>query len=178
MKKWILATLLVLMMLFSSVPSFAAADTAVTIESPADTVFGDNLLVSIKLTAPRTIKVSVFEEKEKSGDTLISIDPEKTDISKLTSKDISSVSIMTAEKFTSTGLLQFYSKKIEKVTPGLYRVKVETLNAADEVIASSSTRFVVMEQSNDAASASVIFETKQSAGQLWLQKLIKSIFGN
>jgi len=173
-----MAMIIIAVMLCSTVCSFAAADSAVTIVSPAQTTYGDNLLVSIKLTAPKTIKVSAFEEKRKSGDTLVSIDPAKTDLSKLTSKDIYSVSIMTPETFIGTGALQFYNKQIEDVSPGVYRVKVETLNASNEVVATNSTRIVVMEKADNVASGSAIFQTPQPGALQWVQNFLKNLFGN
>ena len=169
---------IMMVMLCGTVFSFAATDAAVTIISPAQTVYGDNLLISIKVTAPRTIKVSAFEEQQKVGDTLVSIDPETTDLTKLTSNDISSVSIMTPETYAGTGNLQFYNKQIEKVTPGLYRIKAETLNSAGEVTATTTLRIVVMEQQTNVASGSAIFETQQTGALQWVQNFIKSIFGN
>jgi len=178
LKKWILALVVVFVLLSGSVCSFAAADSAVTIASPAETTYGDNLLISIKLTAPKTIKVSAYEEQQKSGEKYVSIDPSKTDLSKLSAKDIQSVSIMTAEEFTGTGTLSVYSKRIEDVHPGVYRIKVETLNAAKEVTATTSTRIVVMEQDDSVASGSEIFQTPQSSVKQWVQNFLKNLFGN
>ena len=173
-----MAITIILVMLFGTVFSYAAADPAVTIVSPAQTVYGDNLLVSIKVTAPKTIKVSVYEEKQKVGDTLVSIDPETTDLTKLTSGDITSVSIMTPETFVGTGTLQFYNKQIETVKPGLYRVKAEVINSAGEVTATNSTRIVVMEQKTNVASGSAIFETQESSVVQNLMQWFKNFFGN
>ncbi len=173
-----MAMILIAIMLCGTASAFAAADSAVTIVSPAETTYGDNLLISIKLTAPKTIKVSAFEEQQKSGDTLVSIDPAKTDVSKLTSKDITSVSIMTPEKFSGTKPLQFYNKQIEDVSPGVYRVKVETLNSADEVVATTSTRIVVMAKDDKAVTGSAIFQSPQPAALQWVQNFLKNIFGN
>lgn len=179
MKRRIMLLVLTMVLLCGTVFSYAAADTAVTIVSPGETVYGDNLLISIKVTAPRTLKISLYEEKQKVGDTLVSIDPETADLSKLTSNDITSVSYMTTETYTATGNLQFYSKQLEKVSPGLYRLKVETVNSAGEVTASSSSRFVMMKQNANAAAGSEIFQTTQQPGALqWVQNFLKSLFGN
>lgn len=173
----ILATVLTLMMLFSTAMTFAAADPAVTIVSPSQTVYGDNLFVSIKMTAQKTIRVSAFEEKQKVGDTLVSIDP-AAEGEQIDEQSIVSVSIMTAETFKGTSNLQFYNKKISEIKPGLYRVKVETLDSAGAVTASSSNRIFVMPAGSETTSGSVIFETQQTGAFQWVQNLIKTIFGN
>ena len=65
-----IAIMLVVMMMFSTVFASAASDPAVTIVSPAveSVVNSDSLLISIKITKPETIKVSVFEEKQLVGE--------------------------------------------------------------------------------------------------------------
>lgn len=170
--------IVVVVMLCSTVMSFAAADPAVTIVSPTQTAYGENLLVSVKVAAPRTIKVSVFEEKQKVGDTLITINPLTTDISKITSSDIHSVSVTTAAIYKGTGTLQFYNREIDDVSPGLYRVKAETLNGSGDVVASTSTRVVVFPKSNNVVSGSAIFETQQNGALQWMQNFLKNLFGN
>jgi hypothetical protein len=86
------------------------------------------------------------------------------------------VSIITPQTFTGTGSLQFYNKQLSEVTPGLYRIKVETLGIEGTVTASSSTRVVVMPAESTTGSA--IFQTQQSGAFQWVQNLLKSIFGN
>lgn len=178
MKKRYIALLTAMVLLCSTIIAFAASDPTVTIVSPAQTVYGDNLLVSVKMTAPKTIKVSVYEEKQKVGDTLVSIDPADLDEKDIDSKNIYSVSIMTPETYQGTGSLQFYNKQINEVSPGLYRIKVETLNASGEATASSSARIVVMPKDSEITSGSAIFKTEQSGALHWVQNLLKSIFGN
>ncbi|MGI6733482.1 MAG: hypothetical protein ACOX4J_04845 [Anaerovoracaceae bacterium] len=177
MKKTMMALLLVVVLLCST--AFAAAsDSAVTIISPTETVSGNNLLVSVKLTAPKTIKVYVYEEKEKVGDTLISIDPAAITDESFSSKTLFSVSVITPETFEGTGSLQFYNKQINDVTPGLYRIKVEVLDKNNAVTATSTVRTVVMPKDSQAAAGNEIFQSQQSGVLQWVQNLIKSIFKN
>jgi lipoprotein-anchoring transpeptidase ErfK/SrfK len=176
-KKCIMVMIVLAVMLCGSVMSFATADSAVTIISPTDTAYGDNLLVSIKVSAPRTIKVSVFEEKQKSGDTLLSINPLNTDLSKITSGDIVSVAVTSAAIYKASGTLQFYNKEIA-VSPGLYRVKADTLNSSGDVVASTNTRVVVTAQSSNVASGNAIFQTQQPGALQWMQNFLKNLFGN
>src|SRR5665647_3602960 len=70
MRKYIIAVLLIVMMLLSTVVSFAASDPTVTIVNPiaSSTVYSTNLLISVKVTQPKTIRVTVTEEKKKIND--------------------------------------------------------------------------------------------------------------
>lgn len=178
MKKRVMAFVIIMVLLCGTVFASAASDPAVTIVSPAQTVYGNNLLVSIKMTAPKSIKVFVYEEKQKVGDTFVSLDPVAARKQDIDSSNIYSISIMTPETFKSTGELQFYNKQINDVSPGLYRIKVQTLDASGAVTASSSSRVVVMPKDSESASGSAIFETQQSGALQWVQNLLKSIFGN
>jgi hypothetical protein len=175
-KKLVIALLVVMSLLCSTVFASATVDPAVTIVSPTQTVYGNSLLVSIKMTAPKTIKVYVYEEKQKVGDTLVSIDPSAALSEDIDLTSIFGVSIITPQTFTGTGSLQFYNKQLSEVTPGLYRIKVETLGIEGTVTASSSTRVVVMPAESTTGSA--IFQTQQSGAFQWVQNLLKSIFGN
>lgn len=179
MKKPLVAIFIIIaMLMFNMAFVSAAADPAVTIVSPAQTVSGSNLLVSVKITAPKTIKVYVYEEKEKVGDELISIDPAAVTAESLSSKTFYSVSIMTPETYEGTGTLQFYNKQISDVTPGLYRIKVEILDKSNNVTASSVLRTLVMQKDKEPADGNEIFQSQQSGALQWVQNLIKSIFKN
>lgn len=174
MRKTLVFILLIAMMMLNIGFVFAASDPDVSIVSPSQNVSGNSLLVSIKLTAPKTIKVYVYEEKEKVGDKLVSVDPTKD----LSGKTFYSVSMMTAETFESTGTLQFYNKQFNDVNPGIYRIKVEVLDKSSAVTASSSLRTIVTAKENEINKASEIFQTQQTGALQWVQNLLKSLFKN
>lgn len=175
MRKTIVVLIVLAVMIFGTVFASAATDPDVTIVSPGETVYGSNLLVSIKITAPKKIKVFLFEEKEKVGDTLVSIDTSAN--SSLEGKTLQSVSIISPETYTGTGSLQFFNKQIVDLNPGLYRIKVDTLDSAGAVSASSSRRFVMMEAAS-APTSTAIFQTQPSGALQWVQNLLKTLFGN
>lgn len=178
MKNRILSVIILLVILCGTVFASGAQDPAITIVSPSTTVYGDNLLVSVKMTAPKTIKVFVYEEKKKVGDTLVSIDPEAISEKDLTNSTIMSVSVMTPETFTGSASLQFYNKQLSEITPGLYRIKVDTLDANGLSVASVSTQVAVMSKDSQPKEDSKIFQSQQSGALQWVQNLLKSIFGN
>ena len=102
------------------------------------------------MTAPKTIKVFVYEEKEKVADTLVSIDT--ATVTSLEDKVLQSVSILTPETYTGTGSLQFYNKQITDLKPGIYRIKVDTLDSSGIATASSSVRVAFQPNSELALS--------------------------
>ncbi|MFV0517085.1 MAG: hypothetical protein ACK5MV_06780 [Aminipila sp.] len=181
MKKWILTLVLVISLIFGCITvSFAAADQDVTIVNPVSgsSLTSSNLLISIKITQPKNIKVSVSEIRKSSGDTTVALsesdmkailDGSYSDTSSLSYSSVSS------EGVTTTNNLSFYTKKLEKVTPGVYLIKVETISQ-DKVIYSS--RSYVTIKSKAAEADSKLFESSQSGTAAFLQGLIKSIFGN
>ena len=189
-------------MMFSTVFASAASDPAVTIVSPAveSVVNSDSLLISIKITKPETIKVSVFEEKQLVGEELKSVDVNNIEtLEAATTATSSSVSVdgavtttsvtasgvttkfvseevMVPETFTSTNTLSFYTKQLNNVTPGLYKVKVDTIDAEGKALYSTENLVVVKGVANEAEKTD-LFETNQSGISQFLQNLLKSIFG-
>lgn len=175
MKKTAVALLVIFMILFSSVTASAASDSAVTIVNPGSgsEVFGSTLLVSVKITAPRTIKVAVYEQKEKVGDNLVSINPSKQ--KDIKAENIRSVAVMDTETFVCPDNLRFYSKELNNLSPGLYKITVNTVNSAGAVTYSTNA-LVAIRPADEAAS--VTFDNQQGGALQWIQNLFKSIFGN
>ena len=197
-----IAIMLVVMMMFSTVFASAASDPAVTIVSPAveSVVNSDSLLISIKITKPETIKVSVFEEKQLVGEELKSVDVNNIEtLEAATTATSSSVSVdgavtttsvtasgvttkfvseevIVPETFTSTNTLSFYTKQLNNVTPGLYKVKVDTIDAEGMALYSTENLVVVKGVASEAEKTD-LFETNQSGISQFLQNLLKSIFG-
>lgn len=198
----LIAVMLVLMMMFSTVFASAASDPNVTIVSPAveSVVNSDSLLISLKITKPETIKVSVFEEKQLVGEELKSVDVNNIEtLQAATTATASSVTtdgvavasgvtasgvtakfvskeVMVPETFTSTNTLSFYTKQLNNVTPGLYKVKVDTIDAEGKVLYSTENLVVVKGVASEAEKTD-LFENTQSGISQFLQNLLKSIFG-
>ncbi|MBO5666362.1 MAG: hypothetical protein J6S45_02830 [Firmicutes bacterium] len=198
----LIAVMLIVIMMFSTVFASAASDPNVIIVSPAvDTVVNsDSLLISIKITKPETIKVSVFEEKQLFGEELKSVDVNNIEtLEAATTATASSVTvdgavtttsvtasgvttkfvseeIMVPETFTTTNTLSFYTKQLNDVTPGLYKVKVDTIDAEGKVLYSTENLVVVKGVANETEKTD-LFETNQSGISQFLQNLLKSIFG-
>ena len=178
MRKLIVVLTLVLTLLCSTVVASAAADPNVVLVNPKvnGTVFSNTLLISVKITEPKTIKVSVFEEKQIVNGTLsaVNINTLTTSNGAMNTASFTPVSVMEPAKFVSKNSLSFYTKQIN-VKPGLYLIQIETLE--DGKTAYTNNSYVVVKEKTEEAEAKV-FETPQSGTMQFLQNLLKTIFGN
>ena len=182
MKKLITILVVILTMFCTTAFASAATDPAVTIVNPANEsmVYSDSLLVSVKVTQPKTIRVSVSEKRQTVNGVDVSID-----VNKLTSesaeigadilKNAKNVQISDSEKFTCSNNLSFYTKQINNLNPGVYQIQVDTLNSAGESI-NSSTSLVAMMGKQSAEDQSKIIDTTQNNGIGKLFELIKGLF--
>ena len=164
MKKYIITLVIILTMMCSTV--FANS-----------TIYSNNLLISVKMTQPKSITVKVYEEKQMVNGSLSSININTLANSK-TSMNKSSFTpvLITTENFSSTKNLSFYTRQINDVNPGLYLIEIDTKDANGKVIYSNNSYFAVKEKA--AAVEPNIFETPQSGTLQFLQGLLKTIFGN
>ncbi len=175
--------------------SFAFAGAAAIVSPAANTiVYSDSLLVSVKVTEPKTVRVTVYEEKETSGETLVSanvtafteadlalVAAKKTQgaaASTLsdgsTTKDYTSAAMGDAVSYTCDSSLGFYTKQISDVKPGLYRVQVETVNG-DATVSETVHSMVAVKVKPVEVKAS-IFQAPQTGALQFLQTLIRNIF--
>lgn len=187
--------------------SFAFAGAAAIVSPTANTIiYSDNLLVSVKVTEPKTVRVSIYEEKDYINEQFVSVNvtdindadlvliangpapqitteaamnlpsaPAVINLSNGTAvKTYTGVMLGQAADYTCTSQLGFYTKQISDVSPGLYRVQVDTIDALGAVTETINSLVAVkakpiMEKSN-------IFETPQTGALQFLQNLLKSIF--
>ncbi|MBR0597700.1 hypothetical protein [Sinanaerobacter chloroacetimidivorans] len=180
MKKCLAALIIVLSMLFSTVFAHAAADPAVVLVNPAanSTVYSTNLLISIKVTQPKTIKVKVFEEKQMVNGTLSAININSLSVANgtLSNASFTPVLKLAAVTYTCSNNLSFFTKQVNDVSPGLYRIQIETVDENGKVLYTNNS-YVAVKEKTEGADAK-IFETPQSGTMQFLQNLLKSIFGN
>lgn len=86
------------------------------------------------------------------------------------------VSIITPENFVTSNDLSFYTKKLENVVPGVYLIKIETLDAENKVTHTNSSYVIVKDKSELEEEAKK--EAVQPGAAQFIQNLLKSIFGN
>lgn len=179
MRKLMVVLTIVLTLLCSTVFASAATDPNVVLINPKanNAVTSNNLLISVKLTQPKTIRVSVFEEMQIVNGTYsaVNIKTLTTTNGSINSSSFKPFSVMEPAKFESNNNLSFYTKQIP-VKPGLYLIRIETLNA-DNNVAYTNNSYVVVKEKTEEAEAKV-FETQQSGTMQFLQNLLKNIFGN
>lgn len=181
MKKCIFIFILILTLIFSNLTvAFAESDQAVTIVNPVScsSVTSSNLLISVKITQPKEIQVSVSEVKKSVEENSVSLG--ENDMKAIIegnyeeSASLTYSAITTCESFTSTNNLSFYIKNLD-VSPGVYLIKVDTI-FQDKVIYSSQSYVTI--KSKDSEAESNLFDSSQSGTAAFLQNLLKSIFGN
>lgn len=163
---------------------------AAAIVSPAanSIVYTDSLLVSVKVTEPKTIRVSVYVEKVVSGDKLVT-----PDVSKFTEADLQAaatsgkytdVILGEAALYTNTAEIGFYTKQIA-VTPGLYKVKAETLETVMEwpegatepvekvIVTETKSSYVAVKKKPEAQTQ--VFQNNNTGAVAFIRKIIKGL---
>ncbi len=177
---------IIFVMSFSS--SFAA-DKNVTILSPLtdSTVEEGNLLLSIKITEPKTVNIEVLEvkkqivEKDKNSpqkDVVRTAKLKEEDMKKIVSgtyeklDELVYIEAIPSEEYVSKNTLSFYTKKLEKFNEGVYLISVKTVNDQGKVLETTKSYISVSPKKTEEA----IFEEKKSTGDFF-QNLLKTIFG-
>ena len=175
MRKCLIMTLTVAMFLMGATAAYAASNPSVTIVNPVSgsTIYSDNLLVSVKLTEASSITVSVTQElKAVNGENAaISMEEYK----KADSNDIVSIAAGSTDSFTTTNNLSFYTKKVENVKPGVYKITVSTVDPDGKELYANSNAVEIKPKEDNPADAAVL-ETPQSGPAQFLKNLLKIIF--
>jgi hypothetical protein len=158
--------------------AYAATDAAVTLVSPPEneSIVANNFLISVKVTQPgRVLRISAGELQQKSGEKFVSVKPEELEeYDKKKDEEKKLTAVMEAEIFESKGSVSFFTKKIDGITPGVYLIKVETLDAADNVVYVKEARILVKEKTEEAK----VFDSQKSGTSQFLQSLLTKIFKN
>lgn len=172
MKKKVALLIFVLIFLMSSTMGvFAAKDPSVNIVNPKQVVIGDNFLISVKLTAPKKIRVCLYEKMQIVNKKPVSINPYTIDVNKVNKKNIQNVIIGKPQIYESSASLSFYSRKISKITPGLYLLTVETLDSNNKPTHSSEHLFFIIPKGTNQKG--FIEEATK-----WKQSVLKKNFGS
>lgn len=159
MKKMIAVLTIVLTLLCSTVFSSATENPNVVLVNPAanSVVYSSNLLISVKLTQPITIRVIVYEDKT------------------LNDSSFTPVLVKAFPAFSSNNNLSFYTQQVNGLKPGLYKIQVDTLDAAYRPVHTNSSQVIIREKTE---ADTKILDTPQSGTMQFLQNLLKTIFGS
>jgi hypothetical protein len=159
--------------------SYAVTDSAVTLVSPPENepIVTNNFLISVKVTQPgKTLRISALELQQKSGDKFVSIRPEDVEEYDKKKEDEKRLNeIIESELFESKGSVSFYTKKIENITPVVYLIRVETLDASGKAAFSKDARILVKEKADEEEK---VFDSQKSGTSQFLQSLLSKIFKN
>lgn len=178
---------------FSLSEAYGAEDPAVTVVNPLDgsTVYSSSLLISVKLTAPETIRVNLYKQVKNDADgnpVPLTVDEwdkvqsEKaaivsgTAVATETSIQVLQGWVMEPVFFTSTNHLAFFTKKVENLSEGVYKVRIDTMGSGDTVLYTTEQVVFIKEKAAQPVKANV-FENSQTGTVSFLQNLLKSIFG-
>ena len=167
------------------------ADAAAIVSPAANSlVYTDTLLVSVKVTELKTIRVSVYAEKVVSGDKLVN-----ADVSKFTEADLKAaagsgkytdVLLGEAATYTNTVEIGFYTKQIS-VSPGLYKVKAETLETVMEwpegaeepvekvIVTETKTSYVAVKK-KPVEEKQQVFQNNSTGAVTFIRKILKGLF--
>lgn len=177
-------------LLFSA--CFAFAET-VTIVSPSvnSVVYADNILLSVKLTKPVTVRISVIEERTATEDDDTTL---PVDVSKFTAETLETVledneyveqTVGEVAEFINDKEIGFYTKQI-KLEPGLYKIQVETIEKSKKisddgketeevkVLETISSFVAVKAKPNDAKTP--LFSTASTGALSYVIKFLRSLF--
>lgn len=180
MRKLVIALIIMLSMLSSTVFSFAALepDPDVTLVNPVNNaiVYSNNLLISVKIQGQKSIRVQVYTEKQMVNGTLSAVNIESLTLSNgAVNKKSFTESLYNTTTYRSKNNLSFYTKQLNDLSPGLYKIKVDTLDSGEKPIYSMERYFVIKEKQEEDTK---IFDKPQSGTMQFLQNLLKNIFGN
>ena len=166
------------------------ADAAAIVSPAANSiVYTDSLLVSVKVTELKTIRVSVYAEKVVSGDKLVN-----ADVSKFTEADLKAaagsgkytdVLLGEAATYTNTVEIGFYTKQIA-VTPGLYKVKAETLETVmewpegatepvEKIIVTETKSSLVAVKKKPVEEKPQVFQNNSTGAVTFISKILKGL---
>ncbi len=131
--------------------AYGAEDPAVTVVNPLHnaTVYANSILISIKLTAPETIKINVYKQvkNDAAGNPVtltfsewdrvqeeLKNTPSGAAVSASPSIQVLQGWVMDTVTFTSTGDLAFFTKKVENLSAGVYKIKIDTIDKENKII--------------------------------------------
>ena len=205
--KRIISFVLLLCMLASSLALAATPKASIISPIKNSVVSDDKLLVSVKVSDKKKVAIKVFEEKVLTGTKFDEEKQEEIeiltaiDVSEFTEEILKALekeyeenkviivgeeenkqelrSVLVAEPvtYTATGEFGYFSKLLEDVKPGLYRVQVEVLGK-DDVVEETYYSFTAVQKKADApeeAENVVPVETVKISIVQVIAKFIKSL---
>lgn len=180
MKRIACVFLIILTMLCSTVTSFASKDPNVILVNPASNsiVYSNNLLISVKITQPKIIRVTFYQEMQMVNGTpvAVSVSSLTNSAAALNNANITDVAVTSPAIYTSTNNLSFFTQKHTGLSPGVYKIKIDTLDSSWKELYSTSSLVIVKEKSEKTEDK--ILDSPQSGTMQFLQNILETIFGD
>jgi hypothetical protein len=179
MKKFLLVAAMMLALCVFAPFSFAAADPAVTLVNPSENepIVANNFLISVKVTqAGKFLRINAYELQQNSeaGWTLVKTE-ELEEYDKKKDEEKRLVPIMEEGSFESKGAVSFFTHKVEDIAPGVYAIRIDTVDADGVALFDKEYRILVKEKTEEE---SKVFETQKSGTSQFLQSLLNKLFKN
>ncbi|MDR2132520.1 MAG: hypothetical protein LBP30_04150 [Clostridiales Family XIII bacterium] len=179
MRKSLLAGAVAFLICVSASFSFAAPDPAVTLVNPSENepIVTNNFLISVKVTqVGKILNVSAYELQKKTDDGwVIAQTDELEEYDKKDDDEKRLLPIMETESFESKGVVSFFTYKVEDIAPGVYMIRIDTVDADGAVLFGKEYRILVKEQTEEE---SKVFETPKSGTSQFIQNLLNKLFKN
>lgn len=153
-RKLFIILAVVMCLLVNAVPTFAASglgdDPNVIVISPTkDAVMkSGKVLVSVKMTAPKTIKMSFYEVKNSSARSLIK-----------------------SEIYSSNKNLSYYTRQLTGLEPGVYCVNISTMSSGKAIYASEI--YIKVEKKTSNTVKIDVFNSQNTSTSFWSSLLKK-----
>lgn len=156
-RKLLIILTLILCLFINTVPAAAAGglkdDPNVIIVSPTkdQVMTSGKVLVSVKMTAPKTIKMSFYKVDSQANKALVK-----------------------SEVYSSSKKLSYYTRQLTGLNPGVYCVNISTLNSAGKATYASEIYVKVQQQTEDTVKVDV-FNSRNTSNSFWSNLLKKLI---
>ena len=156
-RRVLIALTVIICLIFTTLPAFAATslprDPNITIVSPTKNAVmkTGTVLVSVKMTAPKSIKMSLYEETT------------------------SSRKLIKTERYSSSKSLSYYTRQLTGLDPGVYCINISTLNSAGNAIYASEIYVKVQKKTSNSVKVDV-FNSQNSSNSFWAS-LLKKLLG-
>ena len=130
--------------------------------------YGDNLLISVKVDEGTALRFTVFSYPNYTSADSLSMVPA---ISFTVEEQIG-----ISEDYEKRDRIGFYTKQLNDIEPGLYSLKVDSLDGNGNITDTYSKYFIV--KPNASKTTTTIYESQPSNKVLFFQSVFKSLFGS
>ncbi|MBE6020165.1 MAG: hypothetical protein IJC41_00335 [Firmicutes bacterium] len=130
--------------------------------------YGDNLLISVKVDAGTALSFTVLSYPNYTSADSLSMVPAIS----FTVEEPVGIS----ENYEKRDRIGFYTRQLNDIEPGLYALRVDSLDGNGNITDTYSKYFIV--KPNASKTTTTIYESQPSNKVLFFQSVFKSLFGS